>query len=145
MTSGEIDKYLLVEDRIFRGGYGKTYAQTMEGLETMADIHTSVEHVGAMKLKPEVAEGLRMRVVMSVSDDVQAVSNQMEAHLTRTNLLAVFVPGWSRKASAREAIVTIMLSTLEHSAFHDETRERDRWEGTGYDPGEIVKTGEEVE
>lgn len=110
-----------------------------------AGIHRSLKPLDVMKrTKHEVAEVLRMKVVIFVSNRVQALSDRVDHYLTISNLLAVLVPGGSLEAAPGEAIDTSMLTALEPKAFRHEVRERVRCEGAGKDPDEMDGILDEV-
>lgn len=111
----------------------------MEGLKKIAGVHRSLKQVDKMKLQQEVIEALRMVAVVSVSDGVQALSDQVEDHTARKTLSAVIMPGgW--KTDPEGAVVTYLLFVLEAQAFRNEVRDQVRWEGASKDPDGMVRT-----
>lgn len=105
--------------------------QRRPGEDTEVGIRRSLILADAMKLKQEVAEGLTMKAVMFVSNHIQAMCDRWEDSPTRNNLLSVFEPGGSWKASKGETTLTSMSTAIKVKAFRDDVRELDRWEEAG--------------
>lgn len=108
------------------------------------NIRLSLEQVGVVRQKQEIAEVLTVNAGVSVMNASRQGLYRVKYYLTRNKSLAVFVPHQSWKADPGEGMTISMLTALETKAFHDDLRERVRWEGTGKDPHERVQTMNKV-
>lgn len=70
---------------------------------------------------------MMMKAIMSVNARSEIVSDRMELHMTRNNVLLVIVSSGSWKAGPVEGTVTSVITYIEPNAFSDEMRERVWW------------------
>lgn len=99
-----------------------------------------------MKLKREVAEASRMKVVMFVSAGIQAVSDNHGRLLDEKHCVGSFCAWWKLEDGSGEGYGHFHdnCSRACCTAFRYEGRERARWDGASDDPDEMAWILDEV-